>query len=328
MYKTTKTKNGDRDLYMKDRFENRPPHRPGNPPHGAGGPPRRMEGPSHGIGGFFDTLKILLRMIRPQGMISPLCANFAGIYLANGGFPPYIDIIISFILIILLWFGGIILNDYYDHIVDAIKEPDRLIPSGIIGRKDVLYASIILMFAAFLLSLFISIKLSIIVISIILLIVLYNSTFKKMGLIGSFSFGIIQGLSFMIGIFVVDTFSQMLIFVTLSIIFLHTSVNMIGAIKDIDVDKQTGNWTVPAKYGVENTLKWVTILLLLSLIMAYIPGALNLLHLRYMPTIIVIDLWLIVGTAIVKHDKKFGFMALGLYDMGASIYYVNFITGI
>lgn len=277
---------------------------------------------------FGEKIKILLRMIRPQGMISPLCACFSGIYLANMGFPSYIEIIISFILIILLWSGGVILNDYYDYQVDSITEHNRLIPSGKISRSDVLYASIFLMFTAFFISLFISIKLSIIVCIIIFLIVLYNSTFKKMGLIGSFSFGIIEGLSFIIGVLVIDTFNQTLLFMTISIILLHTSVNMIGAIKDIEGDKETGNWTVPAKYGVEVTAQLAISFLLLSLIMAYIPGRLNFLNLRYMPILIIIILWLIIVTIIVKNDSKLGYMALGMYDMGACIYYISFITGI
>lgn len=275
-----------------------------------------------------EKIKILLRMSRPQGMISPLCACFSGIYLANMGFPSYIDIIGTFTLIILLWFGGIILNDYYDYKVDSITEPNRLIPSGKISRSDVLYTSIFSMFIAFLLSLFISIKLSIIVSITILLVVLYNSTFKKMGLIGSFSFGIIEGLSFSVGVFVIDTFNQTLLFITISIILLHTSVNMIGAIKDIEGDRKTGNWTVPAKYGINVTVKLAIFFLLLSSIMAYIPGRLNLLNLRYIPILIIIILWLIIITITAKNENRLGHIALGMYDMGASIYYINFITGI
>lgn len=278
----------------------------------------------HGL----EKIEILLRMIRPQGTISPLCACFAGMYLANMGFPSYIQIIFSFILFVLLWSGGIILNDYYDYEADAITEPDRQIPSGKISRQEVLYASILLMLAAFLLSLFISIKLSIIVSFVILLIVLYNSTLKRMGLIGSFSFGIIEGLSFVIGVFIIDAFNQALLFMAISVTLMHTSVNMIGAIKDIEGDTETGNWTVAAKYGIDVTTKLAIFLLLLSLTMAYIPGRLNLLSLRYMPVLIIITIWLIITTIIVKNESKFGYMALGMYEMGASIYYISFITGI
>lgn len=276
-----------------------------------------------------EKIKILLRMSRPQNLITPLCACFAGIYLANISFPSYIAIMSSFIIIILLWFGGIILNDYYDYKVDLITDPYREIPSGKISRIDALYASIFSMFAAFLLSLFISIELSIIVGMGILLIVLYNSNFKKMGLIGSLSFGIIIGLSFLTGVFVIDTFNQFvpLLFITISIILLHTSVNMIGAIKDIEGDKKTGNWTVPAKYGINATVQLALFFLLLSSIMAYIPGRLNLLNLRYMPNLIMIILWLMIFTIKIKNENR-SYMAFGMFHMGESIYYINFITGI
>lgn len=274
---------------------------------------------------------ILLRMIRPQGMISPLCACFAGIYIANNGFPTYIDIILAFTIIILLWFGGIILNDYFDYEVDAITEPDRLITSGKISRSEVLNASICFLLTSFIISIFISIKLSVIVGVVILLIVLYNSALKKRGLIGSFSFGIIEGLSFIIGAFVVGTINVepiILYLIFVVIIFIHTGVNMIGAVKDIEGDKVTENWTVPTKYGIDFTVKMAIILLLISLIIVYIPGRLNLLNLRYMPIVIVITLYLVIVSLMLKKESKLGYMALAIFDMGASIYYVSLITGI
>ncbi len=280
------------------------------------------------LGDIIEKIIILIRMSRPQGMISPLCACFAGIYLANMGFPSSIEIISSFILIILVWFGGVILNDYYDYEVDSLTEAHCLISSGRISRSYVLFASIFLMSTAFLLSLFISIKLSIIIGIGIPLIVLYNSKFKKMGLIGSFCFGIIEGLSFAIGVLVIGTFNQTLLYLIISIIFLHTSVNMIGAIKDIEADKKTGNWTVPAKYGINVTVQLAIFFLLLSSIMAYIPGRLNLLNLRYMPILIIINLWLIIITIMLKNENRLGYMALGMYEMGACIYYISFIAGI
>lgn len=281
--------------------------------------------PENGLG---EKIGILLKMIRPQGMISPLSACFSGIYLTNMAFPSYAAIIMPFILIILTWSGGILLNDYYDYETDSAIETDRVIPSGKISKKDILNASTFLLTATFLLSLVVSIKLLIIISIDILLIILYNSTLKKKGLLGSISFGIIEGLSFAIGVFSIGTFNNLTLLVLTSIIFLHTSVNMIGAIKNTEGDRETGNWTVPAKYGINVTVILIILSSLISLIIAYIPGMLNLLNLRYMPNLIVIILWLTIVAIMVKNESRLGFMALGMYDMGASIYYMSFITGL
>lgn len=273
-------------------------------------------------------IKILVRMSRPPGLITPLCSCFSGIYLANRGFPYYLDLSSSFVIIILLWFGGIILNDYYDYKVDSITDPYRPIPSGKIARKEVLLISIFSMSIAFLLSLSISINLSIITAIIIILAILYDFKFKKMGLIGSLCFGLIEGMSFMIGVYMVGGLNILILLVLISIILLHTGVNMIGAIKDIEGDKKTGNFTVPVRYGVNITTMLVLFFLLLSLIVAYIPAKLNLLNLRYMPTLLITSLWLIIVALMVRHDNKLGYMTFSIYYMGASIYYLNFITGI
>ncbi len=279
----------------------------------------------------FKKFKILTEMTRPHGMITPLCACFSGLYLANGEFPYFSDIIESFIIIILLWSGGVIMNDYYDFKVDSITDPDRPIPSGKITRKEVLSISIFLFSIAFILSLLISIKLSFITASIIILTIGYDSTFKKWDLIGSLSFGIIESLSFTIGIFKIGFNEVILLSVVLimtSIIFFHTSINIIGAIRHTEADKKTGNLTVPAKYGIDNAIKLAILFLLLSSIIAYIPAILNLLNYRYIPNLFITDLWLIIITFMLKHDIRLGYMAFGMYYMGGSIVYLNFITGI
>lgn len=279
----------------------------------------------------FEKFKILTEMTRPHGMITPLCACFSGLYLANGRFPNFPDVIESFILIIILWSGGVIMNDYYDFKVDSITDPDRPIPSGRITRKEVLYISIFLFSIAFILSLSISIKLSFITSLIIILSIVYDSTFKKWDLKGSLTFGIIESLSFAIGIFKIgfhDTILLLAILIMTSIIFFHTSINIIGAIRHTEADKKTGNLTVPAKYGIDNAIKLAILFLLLSSIIAYIPAILNLLNYRYIPNLFITNLWLIIITFMLKHDHRLGYMAFGMYYMGGSIVYLNFMTGI
>lgn len=275
-----------------------------------------------------NKISALLEMSRPHGMITPLCACYAGLYLAGQGFPAFFDMLGAFAIIILVWFGGVILNDYYDYRVDSITDRYRPIPSGRITQKEALYAAIILLVLGFMSSLVFSINLMFVTVALIILAILYNSRFKKMGLIGSFSFGLIEGLSFAVGIFTIGGFDQLTLLVVISIILLHTSVNITGAIKDIEGDKKTGNLTVPVKYGINASVKIIMLLLLSSIMVALLPGFFNLLNLRYLPLLLITAIWLLISTVIVKKDPKLGYMAFGLYYMGASIYYLNFITGI
>ncbi len=279
---------------------------------------------------MFNIKKILtlIEMSRPHGMITPLCACFTGLYLAGAGFPGLADTAGAFAIILFVWFGGVILNDYYDFEVDSITDPYRPLPSGRITRKEVLVAALVFLSAGIGLSAFGSASLVAATVVLVILSIMYNSTLKKMGLIGSFSFGLIEGLSFTIGVFTVGGFDLLTLMVVISIILLHTSVNITGAIKDFEGDKKSGNMTVPAKYGIETSAKLIMLFLLFSFIAALLPGFLNLLNLRYLPLLLITALWLLISTVIVKKNPSLGYMAFGLYYMGASIYYLNFITGI
>jgi geranylgeranylglycerol-phosphate geranylgeranyltransferase len=273
-------------------------------------------------------ISVLIEMSRPHGMITPLCACFTGLYLAGAGFPSLADAAGAFAIIMFIWFGGVILNDYYDFDVDSITDPHRPLPSGRITRKEALVAAIAFLSAAIIWSALGSMSLLVATIILVILAVLYNSTLKKMGLIGSFSFGLIEGLFFAVGVLTAGTFTQLTLLVAVSIILLHTSVNITGAIKDIEGDKKIGNMTVPVKYGIDTTAKLTLFFLSFSFIVAILPGFLNLLNLRYLPVLLITCLWLITSTVLVKKNPKLGFMAFGIYYMGASIYYINFITGI
>ncbi|NJD77866.1 MAG: hypothetical protein FIB08_12355 [Candidatus Methanoperedens sp.] len=279
---------------------------------------------------MFNIKKILtlIEMSRPHGMITPLCACFTGLYLAGAGFPGLADTAGAFAIILFVWFGGVILNDYYDFEVDSITDPYRPLPSGRITRKEALVAAIAFLSAAVILSIFGSATLLAATVVLVILAILYNSTLKKMGLIGSFSFGIIEGLFFAVGVLTVGSFNQLTLLVAVSIILLHTSVNISGAIKDIEGDKKIGNMTVPVKYGIDTTAVFILLFLSLSFMVALMPGFLNMLSPRYLPLLLITCLWLITSTVIVKKNPRLGFMAFGLYYMGASIYYINFITGI
>ncbi len=279
---------------------------------------------------MLDLKKIaaLMEMSRPHGMITPLCACFTGLYLANHGFPMFSDLFSGFAIIIFVWLGGVILNDYCDYRVDSITDPYRPIPAGRITPKEALFAVITFFLAGIIWSSIVSINLMFVTVALVILAVLYNSKSKKMGLIGSFSFGLIEGISFSVGIFTVGGFDLLTSLVAVSIVLLHTSVNITGAIKDLEGDKKSGNLTVPVKYGINNSVKLIVFFLLFSFIVALFPGFLNLLNLRYIPMLLIAALWLFISTVIVKKNPKLGYMAFGMYYMGASIYYLNFITGI
>lgn len=273
-------------------------------------------------------ISILIEMGRPHGLITPLCGCFSGLYLAGLGFPSLSSLSGVYSMIILGWFGGVILNDYFDRDVDSITDSYRPLPSGRITVKEALYSAIAFLSAALVISLSLSIILMLATAVYVLLMLLYNSLLKKKGLMGSLCFGLIEGISFIVGVYAIGDFNLLAFFILISIIMLHTSVNLIGAIKDIDGDRKIGNLTIPAKYGVNTTVKLILLFVLFSLIAGSMPAFLKLLNFRYLPLLLVMGFWFLVIVLNVKKDSKLGYMGFGMFYMGASVYYINFITGI
>lgn len=102
---------------------------------------------------MFEKLVALIRTMRPMTWISVMITIFAGMMLSLGEIPPLKDIVsISVLLPIFVLGYANSLNAYTDYRIDKITRPYRAIPSGIIGKKTVLYLAVFLFIGALIVS--------------------------------------------------------------------------------------------------------------------------------------------------------------------------------
>ncbi len=148
-----------------------------------------------------------LEIIRPGNAVMGVIAV---VLMAIIGENYNLPIILGGIAVFLAMGGGNVINDYFDHKIDAINKPNRPIPSGRISLKNAkLYAYLL-----FLLSIIIGFIISylvnslipgIIVIISLLLMYYYAYTLKKIAIIGNMSISILTGLCFIFGGFIIGS---------------------------------------------------------------------------------------------------------------------------
>ena len=155
-----------------------------------------------------------LRLMRPANLPTAAADILAGIAIAvaiplkEGSFGVFFhpSIVLSLIFSsVLLYAGGVVLNDVFDAKLDAIERPERAIPSGLILKKNAaifgtssLVIGIILAFSAHMIS-------GIIACILAFSIVLYDAVSKNYDFLGPLNMGICRGLNLILGITVFGT---------------------------------------------------------------------------------------------------------------------------
>lgn len=143
-----------------------------------------------------------LRMFRPGdvlvGILAILLSSLAAV--GPGITDHWDDVIITAVAVALYVCGGNTLNDSTDARVDSIAHPDRPVASGIIdpGMAKILGLAMMLV-AAIIATVFLSLACAAIVIAACILLALYEGLLKDQGPIGNVSIAIITMMSVLLG---------------------------------------------------------------------------------------------------------------------------------
>jgi geranylgeranylglycerol-phosphate geranylgeranyltransferase len=144
--------------------------------------------------------------------------------------------------------AGNIINDYFDHKIDAVNKPERPIPSGRISLKKALIYSTALFAMGILIAFIINILLGIIAFLSSLLMIYYARDLKTKCLIGNITISFLTGLCFVFGGIAVD---QIMVSIYLGFYaFLMTMAReIVKDMEDMVGDEKEGAKTLPIVYG-------------------------------------------------------------------------------
>jgi len=146
-----------------------------------------------------------------------------------------------------------VINDYFDREIDAINEPDRLIPSGMVSTGQIVATTFVLLIAGFAIALFLGRSVALLTAFGVLLAIAYSAPpirAKRNGWAGNTLVAIsYEGLAWLAGHLAFGPLTTGSLLIALVYSFGTHGIMSINDYKSIDGDRKAGIRTIPVQYG-------------------------------------------------------------------------------
>jgi isopropylmalate/homocitrate/citramalate synthase/4-hydroxybenzoate polyprenyltransferase len=174
-----------------------------------------------------------------------------------GGRPSLGQLLLVWLTVTLAWVAALYGGDYLDRDLDASSKPQRPIPSGRMTPRTALNSMIVLVVIATGLAVWLNWRTVILAAAGLTLAVAYNGYFKTRGLSGNVARGSLTAMALLFGGMAAHAYPTWRLLPVALLFWLHdASSNLIGAVRDVDGDRDGGYRTFPVQHGVRRSL-WV-----------------------------------------------------------------------
>jgi len=246
-----------------------------------------------------------LRLMRPVNCIMMGFAVIVGAVLASPNMLNALwqNLIYGFLTGFMLTAASMTINDYFDREIDAINEPNRPIPSGLIKPKESLVFAFALTTIGFVAAYLASISCFVIAIITWTIFATYTTVGKRSGLPGNFLVSTCVAIPFIYGNVAVVNEVKLNVLVFVSMVFLsNTGREVTKGIVDVQGDKMQNVKTLAASYG-EKTAAVVAALFYLSAVsLSPIPWFLSLVSFWFIPLVAITDFGLVGSSFMLLRD--------------------------
>src|SRR4030067_3569189 len=200
--------------------------------------------------------KGIIRLMRPINCVMMGFAGFGGAVLANPAFAvgDWLKIAYGFLTGFMLCAAAMVVNDYYDRAIDAVNEPSRPIPSGLVSSREALVLVFVLTVVGFVFAIFTSVLcLGVAAVSWVL-VVAYVTVGKRTGVLGNFLVSACVATPFIYGSVAVLDLVPLNVWLFAAMAFLsNTGREITKGIIDVKGDAAEGVKTLAVRYGESNT---------------------------------------------------------------------------
>jgi geranylgeranylglycerol-phosphate geranylgeranyltransferase len=239
-----------------------------------------------------------LRLIRPincfmMGLAVIVGASLVGLSNMSAAWPR---LVYGFITGFTLTAASMAINDYYDRKIDAINEPRRPIPSGLIKPREALVFALMLtivgLVTAYLTNTAYPLCLPTAIIACIISVA-YTTVGKRSGLPGNLLVSLCVAIPFVYGSVAVANEVKLNVLLFASIVFLSiTGREITKGIVDVQGDKTHNINTVAVRYGEKNAAVAAALFYLSAVGLSPVPWLLGIVSFWYIPLVLVTDLGL------------------------------------
>jgi len=245
-------------------------------------------------------LSAYLRLMRPVNCLMVGFAVIVGAVIASPDFSSalWLNLVYGFTTGFMLTAASMSINDYYDREIDAINEPKRPIPSGLIKPKEALVFAFILTAVGFVAAYVTNFSCFIIAIIAWVILVTYTTFGKRSGLPGNFLVSVCVAIPFIYGSLTVPPNKielKVLIFASMAFLS-NTGREITKGIVDVEGDRANKIQTLAVHYGEKSAAVAATIFYLFAVLLTPLPWLLNLVSIWFIPLVAITDFGLAVSS--------------------------------
>jgi len=246
-----------------------------------------------------DKLGGYVHLMRPINCLMMGFAVIVGAMIVNPQFSsvPWLNLFYGFVTGFVLTAASMAMNDYYDREIDAINEPNRPIPSGLIKPKEALAFAFILTVIGFITAYLTNLFCFFIAIIAWIIFMTYTTVGKRSGLPGNFLVSTCVSIPFIYGSYVVAGAIEPNVLIFASMVFLSiTGREITKGIVDVKGDKVKNVKTLAVRYGEEAAAVVAVLFYISAVLLSPIPWFLSLVSLWFIPLVAVTDFGLIASS--------------------------------
>ena len=274
-----------------------------------------------------------LRLMRPVNCLMMGFAVIVGAFIAMQGFTINHNVpqlALGFVTAFTLTGASMAINDYYDREIDAVNEPDRPIPSGVVKPQEALLMVLALTLAG-LVSAALTNPLCLLMAALSWIIsVTYSTIGKRTGLPGNMLVSTCISLPFIYGGAALKNSIEPNTILFAALAFLaNTGREITKGITDVEGDKIRGIKTIAISYGAKRAAQIASAFFIAAVLLSPLPILLEITHMWFIPPLMIADIGFIISSiSLMKNHtrenaKKIKNMVLIWMTMGL----IAFIAG-
>ena len=215
----------------------------------------------------------------------------------------WLNLVYGFVTGFALTGASMAINDYYDREIDAVNEPNRPIPSGLVKQREALTFAFVLTAIGFAAACLTNVFCFAVAVFAWLVFVAYTTVGKRSGLPGNFLVSICVAIPFIYGSAAIVSKVELNALAFASMGFLsNTGREVTKGIVDVKGDEMRNVKTLAVRYGQKNAAIAATIFYLLAVLLTPIPWLLNLVSFWFIPLVAVTDFGLVASSLLLLKD--------------------------
>ena len=275
-----------------------------------------------------------IQLMRPVNCVMMGFAVFVGAVLGYPQFSSFnwLGVLYGFFTGFTLTAASMVINDYYDRAIDAINEPSRPIPSGLVSVREASAFVFLLSVVGFVFAYFTSFLCLVVAGISWVVVVAYVTVGKRSGLPGNFLVSTCVAIPFIYGSIIVrNTVPLSVLLFTLMAFLSNTGREITKGIVDVKGDKAEDIKTLAVRYGEKNAAVAATLFYVSAVALTPLTWILNLVSFWFVPLVLVTDIGLVVSSTLLLRDysresaRKIKKIVLLLFVVGLLAYVVGVI---